>query len=490
MKIIKEGLSDPAKQYIKFSTVFILSLVILIVHYQTQAELIEWHSFYFHISYIPIILAGFWFGFWGGLIFSVLFIFLLLPQLLFVHAYSISETPTQYLEFVIYVIVGSGIGLLSSGQKREKKRYQQTAEKLTKSLELLEKQNIKLQQLQEFISNVLNSLSIGVLSLDSSGKVIYINKRAEELLRHFGDLFNQPLFEKIPVLAELKVADSDSNLREVRIPRAGGGWLLAEVTILPLMGADGKNRGQIVLISDISRRKQLEQDLIQAEKLAAVGALAAGIAHEVKNPLQSIRGTAQILATEIRLTDRKKKLIQAMIEEIDRLNELVNNFLLFARPRPPIFIEGDLNHLIEKTLEFYKTQENTRPVFRFTPDPNLPAARFDPEQIKQVLLNLIQNAIEAGGEGNPVTIVTRKENHFVVIDICDKGPGIPESECNKIFTPFYSTKATGTGLGLAISSNIMKTHGGQIKFENLPDGGCRFSIFLSVVNSANSAKRD
>lgn len=243
------------------------------------------------------------------------------------------------------------------------------------------------------------------------------------------------------------------------------------------------------LVSDQTRRKEkekeLERQLAKVEHLAHLGQMAASVAHEIRNPLQSIKSAAQILKDASPYNgrnDKKFELMQMMIGEIDRLNAMVDDFLIFARPKNPILIEVDLNHLVEKTVEIAKFKRGLNPnQIMLDLSNNLPDCRFDPEQIRQALINLIFNAIEATGERGEVSIVTRSDEKFVVVDVIDNGVGIEKSDLKNVFLPFFSKKESGTGLGLSICQKILEAHGGRVEINNNPQRkGCTASIFLPI----------
>lgn len=251
------------------------------------------------------------------------------------------------------------------------------------------------------------------------------------------------------------------------------------------------------LVSDQTRRKEkekeLERQLAKVEHLANLGQMAASVAHEIRNPLQSIKSAAQVLKDSLPQNDKDKsdkndkndkkiELMQMMIEEINRLNVMVGDFLVFARPKNPILIEADLNHLVEKTIEIAKFKRGLNPnQVKLNLSDNLPDCRFDPEQIRQALINLILNAIQASGEDGEVLIVTRSHEEFVVVEVIDNGPGIEESELKNVFLPFFSKKEGGTGLGLSICQKILEAHGGKVEIRNnQPGKGCTASIFLPI----------
>jgi signal transduction histidine kinase len=248
------------------------------------------------------------------------------------------------------------------------------------------------------------------------------------------------------------------------------------------------------LVSDQTRRKEkereLERQLAKVEHLANLGQMAASVAHEIRNPLQSIKSAAQVLKDSLPQNDndkngKKVELMQMMIGEINRLNVMVDDFLVFARPKNPILIEADLNHLVEKTVEIAKFKRGLNPnQIKLNLADNLPDCRFDPEQIRQALINLILNAIEASGENGEVLIVTKSHEKFVVVSVIDNGPGIEESDLKNVFLPFFSKREGGTGLGLSICQKILEAHGGKVEIKNNQSGkGCTASIFLLMVDS-------
>jgi len=237
------------------------------------------------------------------------------------------------------------------------------------------------------------------------------------------------------------------------------------------------------LVDDITEQERLRARLTQAERLAAVGELATGLAHEIRNPLAAILNATTLLEQEETLTpDERVSILEAVKQEARRLNTTLSDFLLFARPRELKRQTGDIRQVVEHVAGLLQ-EERTRPdgiQVDVRVDPAIPAFAFDPDQLTQVLWNIARNGVEAmDGHGRLILDVARR-NGEVLIAVADTGPGIPPEERWRIFQPFFSKKPGGTGLGLAIAQRIISAHGGRIDLESLPGQGSRFTICLPV----------
>lgn len=232
--------------------------------------------------------------------------------------------------------------------------------------------------------------------------------------------------------------------------------------------------------------KSRETDRANREKLAAIGQMAAGMAHELRNPLTTIKGFAQLLMP--RLKDQKnREYMGYIVSEIDRTNQLIKDFLAFARPKKPqqeiIHINEILNEIIFM-VEGECLRKSVNLVLNL--DPTVPRALLDPPQIKQVILNLVHNALQSmsHSEGPSLTLSTSflKERGFLEISVRDSGMGIPPENLAKLGTPFFSTREGGTGLGLSICYRIVENHGGKIKAESEEGKGATFKVYLPAEN--------
>jgi len=238
------------------------------------------------------------------------------------------------------------------------------------------------------------------------------------------------------------------------------------------------------LASTLDEKKLLEEQLIRAGKLKALGELTAGIAHEIKNPLASIKGAAEAIADEIPADSPRRKLVEIQSKELTRLDQTLDRFLSFARPGSFLVSRIDLVELVTHVVHLVEPQASKRSV-EVIVDGNEGSlfCEGDRDQLTQVLVNLVINATDAMPNGGRIRLVARSEKigdkKYQVIDVIDTGPGIPMESRERVFDPFYSTKEGGTGLGLSISAKIVDGHGGFIKVGEGKDGqGTSFSIYL------------
>jgi two-component system NtrC family sensor kinase len=249
-----------------------------------------------------------------------------------------------------------------------------------------------------------------------------------------------------------------------------------------------RSREVICMIRDATAEKQLQQQLIQSEKMAAIGQLVSGVAHEINNPLASISAFAQLLLSENKLTDQQRHSVDVVRAEARRASRIVHNLLTFARQHKAEKVAADVNGILQDTLELRMYELNVRgiQVERELDDRTPPVTMVDVHQLQQVVLNLITNAEQAmeahPGERHRLTLRTRRLDDMIRIEVEDTGGGIPKEAMHQLFNPFFTTKPTGkgTGLGLSISLGIVSEHNGRIWAENIP-GGARFTVELPRI---------
>jgi len=236
-------------------------------------------------------------------------------------------------------------------------------------------------------------------------------------------------------------------------------------------------------------RKTLEQyhyqQMVRADRLASVGEMASGVAHEIKNPLAGIGSAIAVLADDYAEDDPRRRIVAEVLEQISRLNKTAGDLLFFGKPGEPDPTYVDLNELVNKTLFFVVQHPESRNVHRVKSlDQDLPPVWADEKQLQQVLFNVMINALQAMEQGGTLTVETARvaggKESLARISVSDTGPGIAEGELEKIFSPFYTTKAQGTGLGLAICRRLMEQQGGDIRVESRLGEGTVFSIELPV----------
>ena len=348
----------------------------------------------------------------------------------------------------------------------------------------------ELKQLQLDTDNILNNMSSGVIVVDSDACLVKVNPTAEFILdvdsHDVLGLKIEAAFEsRVPQLAgELRQAllSNDRRLRhEVEVQREGRRALPLGLSTSQLLDENGDSRGVIAVFQDLTEVREMEARVRKADRLAAIGELSAGIAHEIRNPLASISGSIEMLANDLKLDGENARLMELITKESDRLDRIISDFLEFARLRQPSKNEMRLTECLEDVIVLL--QNNPAVTKKLQPHLSAKArdvvARIDEEQMKQVFLNLAINGSEATGQGGVLGIhaeVTRQG--WVAVRFRDDGPGIDDEAASRLFEPFFTTKEGGTGLGLAIANKIVEAHGGRIEFHNREGGGAEFSVLI------------
>ena len=359
-----------------------------------------------------------------------------------------------------------------------------------------------LSRIKAFSDNVVENVPIGLLALDNQGKIAAFNNSAESILKlSVVDVIGQEASRIIPpeLMDEINHSKNHNDVieKEIECKTAEGKRVPLEIAASSLKDEDDIFLGNVLLFKDLTEVRALRREVARSHRLASVGRLAAGVAHEIRNPLSSIKGFATYFKERYPDRPDDQQTADIMIHEVDRLNRVVGQLLEFAKPvsvkSKPISLQTLLNDSIklikdraaEKNISI-QTQNNTR----------VDEARIDPDRINQVLLNLYLNAIDSmenGGELK-VEISTDGQHRDVIIQVSDSGGGISRENLSKIFEPYFTTKSTGTGLGLAIAHNIIEAMGGKITAESDKEMGTTFSIIIPIgedqIRSTNSEIRN
>ncbi|EOI1353578.1 two-component system sensor histidine kinase AtoS [Citrobacter amalonaticus] len=339
---------------------------------------------------------------------------------------------------------------------------------------------------------IIENAADGVIAIDRQGDVTTMNPAAEmitgytlnELVgRPYATLFSDPHFAS-PVLDTL-AHGTEHLAQEVSFP-ARDRTIELSVTTSRIHNPDGELIGALVIFSDLTARKETQRRLAQTERLATLGELMAGVAHEVRNPLTAIRGYVQIIRQQTSLPVHQEYL-SVVLKEIDSINRVIQQLLDFSRPRQSQWQQVLLNSLIEETLILVQTSGvQARIAFNVEQDKGLPAIVADRELLKQVILNILINAVQAISARGEIRIRTWQYSatqQAVMIE--DNGCGIDIALQKKIFDPFFTTKASGTGLGLALSQRIINAHQGDIRVASIPGCGATFTLILPINPQGN-----
>jgi two-component system sensor histidine kinase HydH len=351
-----------------------------------------------------------------------------------------------------------------------------------------------LRQTQDYTHQIIASMASGLVSIDLDGRIISFNEFAEDLLG-----FEPKGIKGIDLKSILDFQAAgiqevmDHNLtitdKEIRYLKERNEIIPLSISVSPIRDQDGDCNGAVLILRDLRRIKQLEDRVRRSEKLAAVGQLAAGLAHEIRNPLSSIRGFTQFLRHALKENPKEQEYAEIMIKEIDRINRVVTDLLSFANPKAAEVKRTDANELVDHVIRLIEADARAKnTTIHQDISTDLKEIRLDPYQMTQALLNLFLNAlkfIESGGRIDVKASLEDDGTQFV-FQVEDDGPGIPKENLPKIFDPFFTTRETGTGLGLAIVYKIVENHLGEIDVESPPSDksrGCRFVIRIPMNDS-------
>ncbi|MBE7415597.1 MAG: PAS domain-containing protein [Deltaproteobacteria bacterium] len=345
--------------------------------------------------------------------------------------------------------------------------------------------------------DILESLAEGVIAVGPDMRVSVFNQSAEkmtELSRSF--VLGKPLdacFKRNPRIAEMLRETMDkgrifAEYEEKLWRRITGDALPVSVTTSLVFDPEGSLRGAVALLKDLSGIKPLETSALRKERLAYIGAFAANLAHEIRNPLSGIRGAAQLLSRKA--SDKGlNEYMEVIIKEADRLNGILNEMLDFARPARLVKKPVNIHQVLDSVVLLLEEGAG-RHTFVKSYDPSIPEVAGDEGQLKQVFLNLVKNAVEAIPESGIVSVTTRAITEFhmgeggtgrmVSIEVRDTGCGIRPEDLENVFTPFFTTKPKGSGLGMAITLKIVKEHGGHLKIASEPGEGTSVLVYLPV----------
>ncbi|MES0446425.1 MAG: ATP-binding protein [Desulfobacterales bacterium] len=348
-----------------------------------------------------------------------------------------------------------------------------------------------LRQTKDYTREVVANMANGLISLDPKGKIVSFNLLALELLdleeseAQGMDLRKSIDFESTGIQSTL--TDCIPVLEyEILHQKKFGKMVPLALSATPIKDEQGGCEGSVLVLRDLTEIKLLQQKVKRSEKLAAIGELAASVAHEIRNPLSSIRGFAQFLCHALKDRAKEKEYAEIMVIEVDRINRVVTDLLTFARPMKAELSPTDVTDLIEHSVRLVQAEALSRSVKIQMNVSNLTKLPLDQSQLSQALLNLLLNAMQAVDSEGHVEIgaVLNASESRLHLWVEDDGPGIARDKSERIFEPFFTTKEKGTGLGLAIVYKIVENHNGEIKVISPPAGtaqGCRFSIFIPIT---------
>ena len=372
----------------------------------------------------------------------------------------------------------------------ELSRLHQLADELARDLQQrVEARTAELHRTERLTTSIITHLASGLMVADTGGAITLINPQGALTLRcQAEELVGRKLTDLFPNGGELLEVRGESHQRELQLALRDGSTIPLGFTNSYLTDPEENREGVIVIFRDLSEIKHLQGELRRKDRLAAIGQITAGVAHEVRNPLFGITSVAQILREEVQLSPAHHELVSAMLLETQRLNALVSDLLLFGRESSPDTRPTDLHQLLDACCQLYAGEIRERGIaLHKIYAAHLPALLLDADKLKQVILNLLKNALETTPTGGTVTLTTeacRREGPGgggrATLAISDTGCGISPEHRERIFDLFFTTKPRGTGLGLPICRRIVEDHGGEITVESRPGHGTTFTVHLPL----------
>ena len=347
-----------------------------------------------------------------------------------------------------------------------------------------------LKQTKDYTRQVVANMANGLLSIDREGKIASYNLVALELL---GLRESKAKGMDLKTVLDFKASGIQETLThctsvleyEIYHQNESGERIPLALSATPIQENPDTCEGAVIVLRDLSEIKQLEKKVRRSEKLAAIGELAAGVAHEIRNPLSSIKGFAQFLCHALKDRPQEREYAETMVSEVDRINTVVTDLLTFARPMEAERVPTDVTELVEHSVRLVENDARSKNVQIQTQISDLSMLALDTNQITQALLNLMLNALQAVGSGGHIIVGAELNASEACLNLWveDNGPGISQEQKRKIFEPFFTTREKGTGLGLAIVHKIVENHLGEIRVESPLNGmshGCRMIIIIPI----------
>ena len=403
---------------------------------------------------------------------------------------------------LVYVLAFFVVAFLSSHLAEELRR---------KKSELIQKQ-VDYDKLEAFNRDIIQSLDSGLLTIDSRGKITSFNKTAQKILRlNLEEMEQSDIRQLFPDIDGALFRMAENSLRanpyqryETTVTDKTGKTLFLGFSISPLRDNNDRVIGKTFIFQDITKFKEMEEQIKRSDRMATIGEFAAGIAHEIRNPLTSLSGSIQVLKEELKLRDANRHLMDIILRESERLNNLITDFLIFAQPPRTNKEKLDIGRVIGETLQLFDNSPDCNRAINILKE--LKSEIFllgDPHQLKQLFWNLFINAaqimpnggelrvnlekVNAHGTSNPLKGAKKRDmTPFAKISVSDTGDGIKPAEKEKIFEPFFTTKEGGTGLGLAIVHRIVENHEGFISVNSHRGKGTTFEIFLPMERDSQT----
>lgn len=345
---------------------------------------------------------------------------------------------------------------------------------------------------RSLLEAVFNAIHEGILIIDQEGVIAYANDAASKMVGlRDGDLGVTTLWKLVPDLARTlegeaggKLEPAPTFLKELYLTYPESRYVRLYMTPFEeeTHEAESENRFAVIL-TDITQEKESAEEWVESERVSSILLLAAGVAHELGNPLNSLTIHLQLIQREMNKLEKStetakiRRSLDVCGSEVERLNGIISHFLEAIRPVPPDLQEVDLVEILEEVLQFQATELDNRAIkVDVELNDKLPVVLGDRNQLKQVFFNLVKNSMEAMRAGGVIRVSTRSDDHFVHLHFGDTGSGIKTEEVGKVFEPYFTTKKGGSGLGLMIVQRILRNHGGHVAIESKENVGTVISL--------------
>lgn len=390
-----------------------------------------------------------------------------------------SETTSFYVLWVLVVNITTFflVALLSSS----------FSEQLRETKATLTLKERAFERLSDLHTSIVRSITSGIITTDENDRISFINSAGAALLQMpRSELIGEPLRMIFPGIYDGRAAHRRSTESFLTVKEIADEQIHFDITVNDLQASDGVSRGRLVIFEDVTKIRKMEDRVKLSEKQAAFVRIAAGMAHEIRNPLAALRGATEMLATSIAAADTDRRLLGIVIRESDRLNTLLGDFLAMVSSRKPDKLRVMMTDLVEETLGLCATDPRVgKTVSLETLIKVGVEVEGDPSRLKQAVWNLLANALDATRDGGSIRVVLEPDANSgqAVLTVQDSGPGIPVEVKDRMFEPFTTTKEKGTGLGLSIVMSIVRDHGGTIEAESNPGKGTVFTMRLPLAPS-------
>jgi len=371
---------------------------------------------------------------------------------------------------------------------------------LDKKYKVLTERTKKLENVFQFHKGIVQNISSGIVTVDFSGNITFINHAALKVVEYdYEDLINKPvnqlfadLYEAEEILMDLLKNKNMFESKEVNLITKTNKIIPIGFSTSILQSKDSKFEGVVLLFRDLTNLINFRKQMERMERLATLGEVSAGIAHEIRNPLAGIKTSAQVLEESFSPNDFRAQLVSRIVKEIDRSNELLKKFFRFAKPSRPEQDFIDIEKIIESVqLLLVSRMKKRKIVFKSNHEAELPKVFVDESQIEQVIVNLLLNAMDSIKNSGEIFVSTKlskiksdskekTEQEMVIVQIQDTGEGIEDEIIEKIFNPFFTTKSEGVGMGLAISSRLVEENGGRLEVNSEIGKGSSFLLYLPI----------